>query len=208
MGHQGFAVGAALLGRTQAVQLQAHMLAVLQTKLAQQAAAQQDDLGVHIRAVEAQGLHTHLMELAVAALLRLLAAEHGTEVVETAARVAQKAVLDHGAHHARGHLGAQGQMLGLAVLVGTVLEGVHLLLDDIGHLADAAHEQGRGLDDGRAHILVAVALQHAAHLAFQPFPARRLRRQDVVHALHSLQGLHLLLLSHGYQAVAPKRFSM
>ena len=102
-------------------------------------------------------------------------------------------MLDHGAHHAGRHLGPQRQVLGLSMLVGTVLEGVHLLLDDVSHLTDAAHEQRSRLDDGRTHILVAVALQDAAHLGFQPFPARRFGRQDVIHALHSLKGLELLL---------------
>jgi hypothetical protein len=44
-----------------------------------------------------------------------------------------------------------------AVAVQLVGEGVHLLLDDVGDLAEAAHEQRRGLHDRGAHLAVAVS---------------------------------------------------
>ncbi len=103
------------------------------------------------------------------------------------------------------------EVLGLAVLVGAVLEGVHLLLDDVGHLADATHEELRVLQDRGADVAKRKARHLLAHDAFEPFPARRLGRQDVVHAFDGID-----LVSHGFsgsQATSaawawPNRFSM
>ena len=87
-------------------------------------------------------------------------------------------VLDGGAHQAGRAFRAQRQ----ALAVELVLEGVHLLLDNVRHLADAAHKQLRVLDDGRAHIAVGKAPHQIAHLRFQPLPAGGLAGKDVVHA--------------------------
>ena len=62
-------------------------------------------------------------------------------------------VLDQGAHAAGCSFRTQGQQL----TVQAVGEGVHLLFDDVGHLADCPLEQGRRLDDRQADRLVAVA---------------------------------------------------
>jgi hypothetical protein len=67
-------------------------------------------------------------------------------------------VLDRRAHDARRGLGTQRQR----VAVQLVLERVHLLLDDVGELADAAHEQRAvGSTIGHAHVAVAVLREHA-----------------------------------------------
>ncbi|MNN39952.1 hypothetical protein D3C81_1540090 [compost metagenome] len=101
-------------------------------------------------------------------------------------------MLDGRTHGGGSAFGTQRQLLA----VERIGEGIHLLLDDVGHLADAAHEQLRVLDDRRAQLLVAVGAQHGARGILEMLPQRRIGRQHVVHALHALQrlgGLHLLL---------------
>ena len=90
------------------------------------------------------------MELAQAALLGTLAAEHGLGVVRLKRRGAlgHQIVLDDGAHHAGRALGAKCQaLLGLelgvgalskdALQVGTAEHAEHFLAHDVGRLADA-----------------------------------------------------------------------
>ena len=116
-----------------------------QAELAPQRAHHQDHLGVDVRAGKAERLDVELVELAVAALLRPLVAEHRPHRPQAQRAVVERVVLDHRAHDAGGGLGAQREL----VAVHRVGEGVHLLLDDVGHLAQAAHEQRRRLDDRR-----------------------------------------------------------
>jgi hypothetical protein len=183
------------LGRlAEAVELEPDVFTLLQPELAQQRAREQDLLGVHIGADEAERFDVQLVELAIAALLRPLVAEHRTHRPQAQRPVVQRVVLDHRAHDAGGRLGPQGQ----PVAVHRVLEGIHLLLDDVGDLAQAAHEQRRGLDDRGQQVLVPIALQHGAHRGFEPLPHRRAgqrlgrlardrRREDVVHAFDGTQ---------------------
>ena len=76
--------------------------------------------------------------------------------------LAQHAVGDHGARHPGGRLGPQRDLI--PALVG---EAEHLLLDDVGEIADRALEQLRLLDDGHAHFLVAVGGEYVAGAALQ-----------------------------------------
>ena len=181
------AVGAALVGLPQAVQFQPH---VLQPQFRPQRMRQQNDLGIGFRAGKAQRLGTDLVELAVAAALWPFMPEHRPHVVQALAAVVEHGMLYHRTHHPRRCLGAQRQLF----TVEPVLEGVHLLLDDVGDFAQAAHEQRRRLDDGRADVAISVARHEGAHLVLQPFPARRIGRKNVVHALDGNQLLHLVLL--------------
>ena len=73
-----------------------------------------------------------------------------------------------------------------------ILEGEHLLLHDVGELADRALEQRRVLDDRHANFLVAVRSEQLARDAFEPLPAGNVRRQDIVHPARRLD----LLLRH------------
>ena len=96
-----------------------------------------DHFGVDGRRIGADGLRADLEELAVAAFLRALAAEHGSDVVELLdAGSLVEAMLDVGAHHRGGGFRAEGERGAVAVL-----EGVHLFADDVGFFADAAGEQ-------------------------------------------------------------------
>ena len=106
------------------------------------------------------------MELAQTALLGLLVAVAGGEIVELDGQaVVVDAVLEHGARRARGAFGAQGY--GAASLVE---EGVHFLLDDVGGVADAALEELRVLKDGSAHLAKAMQGGFAAHDGLDDLP--------------------------------------
>ncbi len=177
------AMRAALVGLAEAVDLEANVVADDETEVLEQRAAHQDLLGVDIGPGVAEGFDVDLVELAIAALLRPLVPEHHDLAPQAQRSVVERVVLDHGAHDPRGRLRAERQ----PIAVHRVLEGVHLLLDDVGHLAEAAHEERRRLDDRRAHVDVGVAAHQRAHLVLEPLPARRFRRQDVVHALDGAQ---------------------
>ena len=157
--HQCLAVSAALIGLAQAVDLKAHMAAFDQPELAPQGASHQDHFDIDIRPGKAQRLDIQLVELAIAALLRPLVAKHRAHGPDAQRAVVQRVVLDHGPYDAGSSFGAQGQL----VAVHRIGEGVHLFLDDVGDLAQAAHKERGRLDDGRQQVLVAVAGQHVAH---------------------------------------------
>ncbi len=98
---------------------------------------QHDDLlGVDIRAREAERLDVELMELPIATLLRALVPEHRTAGPCAQRPLVEDAVLDRRAHDAGRRFRPQRQ----ALAVQLVLERVHLVLDDVGVRADAAHE--------------------------------------------------------------------
>ena len=119
-----------------------------------------------------------LEELAVAAALRTLVAEHRALVPQALRSVVGQVVLDHRAHGAGRAFGTQGQL----VAVHRVGEGIHFLLDDVGDGADRAREQAGFLDDRGHQLLVAIAFQHGLDGVLEQFPQRRFGRQDVVHA--------------------------
>ena len=121
-------------------------------------AADRDHLDVGARLGRAQHLEVDLVELALAALLRPLVAEHragGEELERQLLR--QLAVGDEGAADAGGVFRPQRERF--AAAIG---EGVHLLGDDVGGLADAAREQLGELEDRRRHLAIAVEARHVA----------------------------------------------
>ena len=172
---QGLAVGQALSGLTQAVELQRD---AVQAQGLPQVTRDQDQLGVHIGAGKTQSLGAELVELPVTPALGALVAEHRTHVVQALATVVNQGMLDRGAHHTGGVLGAQGELF----TVQTIGEGVHLFFNDVGDLTQAAHEERRGLHDGRAQVAVTVALHEGAQLFLEPLPMRGGLGGDVVHA--------------------------
>ena len=165
---QPLAIGGATLGVTHGVD---QGLEVAKAELAEEAHQQQDDLGVGPRPRVADQLGADLMELAVATALRALVAELRADVEEPhRLRPLAQAVLGEGARHRRGVLRSQREAL--AVLVG---EGVHLLADDVGALAHAAHEELGLLDDRRADLGEAVAREHRRARSIRPAPTPRSR---------------------------------
>lgn len=187
---QFLAMRRALFGLTERIQFEAD---AGESEVVPQTLAHHDDFGVGVRPGEAERLHADLMELAITPALRTLMTEHRTDVPQTLRAVVQQVVLDGRAHDRRGVLRAHRQMLA----VERVGEAVHLLLDDVGHFADAAREQLRVLDDRRADVLIAVCAQHRLDGGFEEIPQRGILREDVVHALHAAQFLEpFLLFSH------------
>ena len=144
-------------------------------QLGEQLGEQLDRLGVGERRVGADRLGAELVELAVAARLRALVAEERPEVGELhRLRQLLHAVLDVGAADRRRALGPQGE-----AAPALVLEGEHLLADDVGGVADAALEQLGVLEAGRGDRLVAGAGEDRRRGALDP-PARAGRvGQDV-----------------------------
>ncbi|EWS63466.1 hypothetical protein Y695_03301 [Hydrogenophaga sp. T4] len=175
VGDQRLAVRLTLGRLAQAVDFQ---LDAFQPQFGPEVAGEHDQFGVHIGTDEAQRLGAELVKLAVTAALRALMAEHRPHVIQALATVVQQRMLDRRPHHTGGVFRAQGELLA----VEPVLEGIHLLLDDVGHLAQAAHEQRRGFHDGRAQVAVAVAQHERAQLVFEPLPVCGHGRGDVVHA--------------------------
>ena len=135
-------------------------------------------LGVDIRAPEPERLDVELVELPVASPLRALVPEHRTPGPHALRPFVDERVLDGGPHDAGGGLGPQRQ----ALAVQLVLERVHLPLDDVGRIADAADEEGRGLDDRDAHVAVSVLREHVPRGVLEALPQRRVAGQHVVHA--------------------------
>jgi len=91
-----------------------------------------EDLGVEGGVLHPEGLSPDLMELPKPARLGALVAEHRADVIDlTEAPLGDKPVLEVGPDHGSRALRAQGE-----TLVSPVLEGVHLLVDDVGPLSD------------------------------------------------------------------------
>jgi hypothetical protein len=182
-----------------------------------QVVGQQDQFGIDLGTTKTQHFGTNLVELAVAATLRTLVAEHGAHVIQALATFVQQVVLDHSAHQTCCALGAQGQLF----TIESVFKGVHLFFDNVGHLAQAPNEKCCGLNNGQSHVAVGIARHQATHLRLQPLPAGRIGRQDVVHALDADQflglggffglqrGVFFQRLAHFFSAAPePNRFSM
>ncbi len=168
----------ALLGLAQAVQLQPNSADLIDAEDFPEARQHHDQFGIDVRSRKAHRLDVDLMELPVAPALRPLVAEHGAYGPQPARRLVGKVVLDDRTHHTGGELGAEREVLAIQA----ILERVHLLLDDVGDLADALHEELGVLDDRRTDLLVAVAPQPVGHAGFEPLPQRRLAGEHVVHA--------------------------
>ena len=118
------------------------------------------------------------MELSVPAPLRALVAKHGAHVIQALAAFIKQIVLNHSPDHPRCGLRPQSELF----TVQPVFKGVHLLFNDIGHLAQATHKQGGGLDDGRTNIAISKHTHDLAHRSLQGLPTCRVGRQYIVHA--------------------------
>ena len=148
---------------------------------------EQDQLGVDQRRVRSDHLGVDLRELPIAAGLWALVAEEGALGPELhRLRELLHAVLEIGAADRGGRLGPQRQ--GAATLV---LEGEHLLLDDVGGLADAAGEEIGVLEDRGLDQAIAGRLQGPPSRGGDPASDRELVRQDVERAPGGLE-----LLAH------------
>ena len=111
-----------------------------------------DHFGIERRVLVAERFHVELMELAIPARLGPLVPEHGPHGVQLdGLRVHEQTVLDVRAQEPGRRLGPQRH--GIAA---PILERVHLLLNDVGRLADAPGEEFSALKDRQANLLIAV----------------------------------------------------
>ena len=155
-----------------------------------------DALGVDAGVLRAQALDAHLVEHALTALLRTLRAEHraGVHELGRSRALRHQVMLHHGAHHARGALGAQAQTAfrldgaavddALEVLAGN--GGEHLLGHHVGGLTDAAHEQVGLLEQRRFDGLIAVTGEDAERGVAEMRPELRLIGQKIARSLRGV----------------------
>ncbi len=126
MGPQCLDIPGAVFGATQRVHQQGYLF---QAQPLVEAPRQGDDLGIEVRVGRAQDLHPHLVELSETALLRPLISEVGPGVPGLVRQ--RGSMLGESADHRCGLFGPQRQSPSTLVL-----EGVHLLADDVGGLAE------------------------------------------------------------------------
>ncbi len=137
-----------------------------------------DHFGVDHGRLRPDGLRADLKELAIAALLRALAAEHRAHVVELLnAGPLVQAVLDVGADHRRGVSGRS-----VSERAVTIVEGVHLFRDDVRFLADPAREQLRLLEDRRPDFVVVVGFEDTSRGCLHLVPDSAGGRKDIARA--------------------------
>src|SRR6185295_1668656 len=140
-----------------------------------------DELGLLRRRGDPVGFGAHLPELAVAAGLHPLVPEHRAEVPPAGHRLALRdGVLDVCPDARRSPLRTEGE-----AAARLVVEGVHLLADDVGGLADAPDEERGVLRHGGPGLLVAEAAERLADRRLERVPHRDVGRQEIVHPLHA-----------------------
>ncbi len=167
-------------------------------ELVEQAGEHFEDFSVAQRrfgagAGRSEHLRADLPELAVAALLRALAAELRADVIELLQQPGlAQLVLDVGADDAGGVFRTQGEGLRLFGLrAGAIFPRVHLFGDDVGFFADAAGEELGVFKDGGANFAEVVAGEDAARGGFDAVPEFGFRRQKIARAAHGFEQGHL-----------------
>ena len=83
------------------------------------------------------------------------------------------------------HSGRRGQALAVPVV-----EGIHLLFDDVGHLSDRAPEQLRALHHGRPNLPISIRIEQGAGMALDVLPRRHVVGNDVVHPADGPDRIH------------------
>ena len=148
-----------------------------------------DALGVDAGVFGPQAFDANLVEHALATLLRTLGAKHraGVHELGRSRALRHQIMLHRRAHHAGRALGAQAQAAfrldgaaiddALEILAGNGRE--HLFGDDIGGLADAAHEQIGLLEQRRLDGLVAITREYVESGIAEMRPELRFLGQKV-----------------------------
>ena len=143
-----------------------------------------DHLGVQRGVVDTDRLHTHLLQLPVAAGLRTFVSEERPRVAQLHRQSAPvQAVLDDRAHDACGALRSQRHRA-----VAAVGEGVHLLGHHIGGFTHASREQRGVLEDRQFDVAVAGPPRGGQQTVTDGDELCRLRRQVVGDALGRPEG--------------------
>ena len=168
-------------------------LDVLDARLAHEAQRELDQLGVDRRPGIADRLDIPLVELAVAAGLRPVVAEHRPESRQpNRLRQRMHAVFDEGAADARRRLGSECP----AILVRAWrADPEELLLDDVRHLADAALEDCRVLEHRRLDRPVAVQLGQPTGNVRHVAVRGSVGREQVARPSRRLELGHVVILS-------------
>ena len=140
---------------------------------------QRDDLDVRRRRRTAEKFDAELVMLAKSARLRSLIAEDRGDVVHLGGlSVGVERVLDESPRDAGGALGLQCHRP-----AALVVKGVHLLVDDVGGVADSACEQLGVFEDGGAYLADAILCGDASDHAFDVVPFVGFGRGDVLCSL-------------------------
>ncbi len=146
---------------------------------------QGDHLDIAERIGDAQQFDPDLMELAQPTLLRALVAEHRAAIEDTQRQPRREAVRDEGADDAGGVLRAQRQPV-----AAPVREGVHLLGDDVGGVAERPREHLGELEDRRRDLAVAVAARRLERPLLDQAEPPTVLGQQVTGAAHRPQARH------------------
>src|SRR6476660_9336388 len=132
------------------------------------------------RGCRADDLGSDLIELAIASLLRALAAELRSDVVELVQSALGEIVLDVCADDAGRVFGAEGERLPLVALgAALILPGVHFLGNNVCLFADSAREQLRIFKNGRADFMEVMGAKNVTRRGLDEVPERRIRRQQI-----------------------------
>ena len=143
-----------------------------------------DELGINHRFCFANGIEVKLMELAVATGLRAIVAKtRAARKQFHRLRLADHAVVHVGTANRRRALGAQHHIV--AALVG---EAVHFFLNNVGLLANAAHEEARVLENRGFDPRKLVVAGNGFERVVNPAPVVCLGRQNVAHAAQRFNG--------------------
>ena len=156
---------------------------------AQQFVGEVDDFDVGFGLAVTETLDTELMRLTVAPFLGTFVPEERADVVEPLRTARQEVVLEQRAHDRRRPLGPKRETA--APLVG---ERVHLFLDDVGRIADAAHEEFGSLEHRRADLAIPEATRDRVDARFKSLPAGALGGIDVCRPPRGGEFAHLVLL--------------
>ena len=176
VGNQRLAVRLTLVLGAQRIHLELHRT---NAEGLPHASEHDDHFGVDVRTRHAERFGAQLMELAVAAALGTLMAEHRAAVPEALRGSVKEVVLIHGAHDRRGALRTEREL----VAVHRIGEGIHFLLDDIGHFAHAAREDAGIFKNRRTDFLITVGREHVDAGLLHVLPDGSVLRKHVIHAL-------------------------
>ena len=145
---------------------------------------QDEHLRVDRRIGRAEGLGVHLVELPEAARLGPLVAEHRADGkdLEEPGRMRQ-VMFNIGSDDRSCGLRTKGN--GIAPLV---LEGIHLLLNDVGRLAQGAGEEASVLEDGNLDLSVSKGFEQPARFGLHHLPQLYLARKDIFYSPYGSKG--------------------
>ena len=125
------------------------------------------------------------MELSIACFLWFLMAKHRATAPELLLLVVKQPVTQSSPDNSSGGLRAQRQAVAI-----TIIESVHLLLNDIGRLTDRAPIEFGSLQHGDPDTMVPVGIENGRRGRFHSHPTGILLRQDVIHSADGLDPIH------------------